>query len=32
MNTIHVDLVDTETRYYETKNYRTRDIESGSRN
>ena len=29
MNTIHINLLDTETRYYETKNYRTRVIESG---
>jgi pimeloyl-ACP methyl ester carboxylesterase len=30
MNSIHVDLLETETRYYRTKNFTTRVIECGS--
>lgn len=29
MNTLHIDLLGTETRYYQTANYRTRVIEAG---
>ncbi len=30
MNSIHTDLLGTETRYYQTKNFRTRVLETGS--
>lgn len=30
VNSIHTDLLGTETRYYQTKNFRTRVIETGS--
>ena len=30
MSSIHIDLLGTETNYYQTKNFRTRVIESGS--
>ena len=29
MGSIHIDLLGTETRYYQTKNFRTRVIEAG---
>ena len=30
MNSIHIDLLGTETKYYQTANYRTRVIEAGA--
>ncbi|NIO61392.1 MAG: alpha/beta hydrolase, partial [Gammaproteobacteria bacterium] len=30
MSSIHIDLLGTETRYYQTKNFTTRVIEAGS--